>query len=87
MQYVFYYLLEIAMMVTVKLPSELEQALRQRCTAQARSIMRDALSAYLAAAPALAISARSLGDGLFGRHSGPADMWASKHVLRSAPSA
>ena len=43
------------MTTTVKLPPELEQSLRQRCAAEGRSIsdvMRDALLAYLASAPA-----------------------------------
>ena len=43
------------MTITVKLPSELEQSLRQQCAAEGRSlseVLRDALTAYLAATPA-----------------------------------
>lgn len=89
------------MTITVKLPGALEQALRQRCATEERSIsdiMRDALQAYLTAAPVLPASAWSLGSDLFGRHDGPADLasqrhahaaavWADKHARRSAPSA
>ncbi|MDO4231990.1 MAG: ribbon-helix-helix domain-containing protein [Lautropia sp.] len=81
------------MTATVKLPPELEHSLRQRCAAEGRSIsdvMRDALLAYLNAAPATPPSAFSLGLDLFGRHAGPADLasqrrqlladaWADKH--------
>ena len=86
------------MTTTVKLPPELEQSLRQRCAADGRSIsdvMRDALLAYLASAPAGTASAWSLGADLFGRHAGPADLatarrqhlgdaWGDKHARRSA---
>ncbi len=87
------------MTTTVKLPLDLEQTLRQRCAAEGRSIsdvMRDALVAYLAAAPAAPASAWSLGADLFGRHAGPAnlasarrqhvaDVWADKFDRRPAP--
>ncbi len=86
------------MTITVKLPSELEQALRQQCAAEGRSlseVLRDALTAYLADAPAAPASAWSLGVDLFGRHAGPADLaaqrrahladaWAQKHARRRA---
>jgi Arc/MetJ-type ribon-helix-helix transcriptional regulator len=86
------------MTITVKLPSELEQALRQQCAAEGRSlseVLRDALTAYLADAPAAPASAWSLGADLFGRHAGPADLaaqrrahladaWAQKHARRRA---
>ena len=86
------------MTITVKLPSELEQALRRQCAAEGRSlseVLRDALTAYLADAPAAPASAWSLGADLFGRHAGPADLaaqrrahladaWAQKHARRRA---
>ena len=86
------------MTITVKLPSELEQALRQQCAAEGRSlseVLRDALTAYLADAPAAPASAWSLGADLFGRHAGPADLatarrqhlgdaWGDKYARRSA---
>ena len=86
------------MTITVKLPSELEQSLRQQCAAEGRSlseVLRDALTAYLAATPAAPASAWSLGADLFGRHAGPADLsaqrrahladaWAQKHARRRA---
>ena len=84
------------MTATVKLPPDLEQALRQRCAAEGRSlsdVMRDALVAYLASTPASAASAFALGADLFGRHAGPADLatarrqhlpdaWGDKHARR-----
>lgn len=84
------------MVTTVKLPPELEHSLRQRCALEGRSIsevMRDALSAYLSAAPAPATSAFDLGADLFGRHAGQedlasrrrqyaADVWDEKHGRR-----
>ena len=86
------------MTITVKLPSELEQSLRQQCAAEGRSlseVLRDALTAYLAATPAAPASAWSLGADLFGRHTGPADLaaarrkhlaeaWDDKHARRGA---
>ena len=61
------------MTITTKLPSSLEQSLRQRCAQEGRNIseiIRDALTAYLAQAPSSA-SAWALGEDLFGRYSGP----------------
>ncbi len=83
------------MTTTVKLPEALEKALRQRSALEGRSIsevMRDALAAYLAQ-PAVRDSAWSLGQGLLGRYSGPADLaserktrvtevWEGKHGRR-----
>ncbi len=65
-----------AMTTTVKLPDSLEKSLRQRCAQEGRSIsevMRDALTAYLAQ-PAVTASAFALGEGVFGRFSGPVDL-------------
>lgn len=64
------------MTTTVKLPEPLEKSLRQRCAQEGRSIsevMRDALTAYLAQ-PAPTGSAFALGEGVFGRFSGPVDL-------------
>lgn len=64
------------MTTTVKLPDPLEKSLRQRCAQEGRSIsevMRDALTAYLAQ-PAVTTSAFVLGEGVFGRLSGPMDL-------------
>jgi len=83
------------MTTTVKLPDQLEKSLRQRCAQEGRSIseiMRDALTAYLAQ-PAATGSAWALGEGVFGRFAGPAnlaenrksalaDAWADKQALR-----
>lgn len=84
------------MTTTVKLPDPLEKALRQRCAQEDRSIsevMRDALTAYLAQ-PAVTASAFALGEGVFGRFSGPEDLaetrksqlldvWEVKHEHRA----
>jgi Arc/MetJ-type ribon-helix-helix transcriptional regulator len=84
------------MTTTVKLPDPLEKSLRQRCAQEGRSIsevMRDALTAYLAQPPVTG-SAWALGQGIFGRYSGPedlaenrksqlADAWSDKHAQRS----
>jgi len=84
------------MTTTVKLPDPLEKSLRQRCAQEGRSIsevMRDALTAYLAQPPVSA-SAWELGEGLFGRYSGPEDLaetrknqlaevWADKQARRA----
>lgn len=84
------------MTTTVKLPEPLEKALRQRCALEGRSIsdiMRDALAAYLAQ-PAERASAWTLGQGLLGRYSGPAqlaqdrkaecvEVWQDKHGRRT----
>lgn len=64
------------MTTTVKLPDKLENALRQRCALEGRSlseVMRDALTAYLAQAP-ITPSAWALGEAVFGRFAGPADL-------------
>ena len=84
------------MTTTVKLPDALEKSLRQRCAQEGRSIsevMRDALTAYLAQPPVSA-SAWTLGEGILGRYSGPADLaetrksqladaWADKQAQRT----
>jgi predicted transcriptional regulator len=83
------------MTTTVKLSDPLEKSLRQRCAQEGRSIsevMRDALTAYLAQ-PAVTASAFVLGEGVFGRFSGPEDLaetrksqlvdaWEFKHEPR-----
>ncbi len=69
------------MTTTVKLPDPLEKSLRQRCAQEGRSIsevMRDALTAYLAQ-PAVTASAYALGEGVFGRFSGPIDLAETRH--------
>ena len=80
-----------AMTTTVKLTFELENALRQRCAKEGRSlseVMRDALTAYLAREPETQ-SAWRLGKDRFGLHQGPielaqnrkselVDVWVSK---------
>jgi Arc/MetJ-type ribon-helix-helix transcriptional regulator len=58
------------MTTTVKLPNPLEDSLRERCSAEGRSIsevMRDALVMYLATAPKGVASSYALGQDLFGR--------------------
>ena len=84
------------MTTTVKLPDPLEKSLRPRCAQEGRSIsevMRDALTAYLAQ-PVVTASAFALGEGVFGRFSGPADLaetrksqlvdaWEFKHEQRA----
>jgi plasmid stability protein len=79
------------MTTTVKLTSDLENALRQRCAKEGRSlseVMRDALTAYLARDTETP-SAWRLGQDRFGRYQGPvhlaetrkaelADIWSSK---------
>lgn len=86
----------VPMTTTVKLPDTLEKSLRQRCAQEGRSIsevMRDALTAYLAEPPVTA-SAWALGEGVFGRYSGPQDLaetrksqlvgaWEDKQAHRS----
>ena len=70
------------MTTTVKLPPELEQALRQHCAAAGRNIsdvMREALVAYLARAATDQASAWSLGADLFGRYRGPSDLATHRH--------
>lgn len=64
------------MTTTVKLPFDLETALRQRCAKEGRSlseVMRDALTAYLAKEPET-ISAWQLGKNRFGLYQGSADL-------------
>ena len=64
------------MTATVKLPESMEAALRQRCAQEGRSlseVIRDAVSAYLAREPELD-SPWALGQSLFGRYEGPADL-------------
>ena len=63
------------MTTTVKLPNPLEYSLRERCSAEGRSIsevMRDALVMYLATAPKGVASSYALGQDLFGRSYGQA---------------
>jgi Arc/MetJ-type ribon-helix-helix transcriptional regulator len=58
------------MTTTVKLPTTLEDSLRERCASEGRSIsevMRDALLMYLARPPKGVASAYTLGEDLFGR--------------------
>ena len=65
------------MTMTVKLPSEMEQALRQRSAALGKSaseVLREALRSYLASAPATQPSAYAAGEDLFGKHAGPAHL-------------
>ena len=64
------------MTTTVKLTLDLENALRQRCAKEGRSlseVMRDALTAYLAKEPET-VSAWKLGMQHFGRYQGPVDL-------------
>jgi Arc/MetJ-type ribon-helix-helix transcriptional regulator len=84
------------MTMTVKLPAPLEKSLRQRGAALGRpasELIREALQAYLDAAPPSGASAYALGQDLFGKHRGPADLsstrkdtltglWAEKHSRR-----
>jgi len=71
------------MAMTVKLDDALEHALRSRCKALGRSasaLMRDALQAYLPPTEATPASPYALGQDLFGKHAGPADL-ASQHKV------
>jgi predicted transcriptional regulator len=84
------------MTMTVKLDPLLEQRLRLHSAALGRpasEIIREALTAWLAAAPEVQTSAFALGQGLFGQHRGApelardrkaalADAWADKHAAR-----
>ena len=88
------------MTMTVKLPIELEDSLRQASAALGRpasELIREALQAYLAGALEPDASAYELGKDLFGAHAGPADLsrrrkaiaatvWADKHDRRAVPS-
>jgi hypothetical protein len=85
------------MTMTVKLAPALERSLRRRSAALGRpasELIREALQVYLDAAPMGPASAFALGQDLFGRHRGPADLaatrkqavadaWASKHGQRT----
>ena len=66
------------MTITIKLEAPLEERLRQRASSTGRStsdVVRAALQAYLAQPEAdTARSAYALGEDLFGRHRGPADL-------------
>ena len=82
------------MAMSVKLPIELEQQLRRRGAAlgqPASTIIREAISLYLASRESGELSAYALGADLFGRHSGSADLatlrkaavadvWQAKHA-------
>lgn len=85
------------MTVTIKLEAPLEERLRQRAASTGRStseVVRAALQSYLAQSEAEAPrSAYALGEDLFGRHHGPADLahnrkqhvaeaWATRHARR-----
>jgi len=85
------------MTVTIKLEASLEERLRQRAASTGRStsdVVRAALQSYLAQPePAAPRSAFSVGEDLFGRHQGPADLaegrkqyaaelWADRHAQR-----
>lgn len=85
------------MTVTIKLEATLEERLRQRAASTGRStsdVVRAALQAYLAQSdPETPRSAYALGEDLFGRHRGPADLaqdrkryasdaWAARHARR-----
>jgi plasmid stability protein len=87
------------MTVTIKLEATLEERLRQRAASTGRStsdVVRAALQAYLAQSEAEAPrSAYALGEDLFGRHQGPADLargrkqhagdaWAARHAARGS---
>ena len=87
------------MTVTIKLDTALEERLRQRAASTGRStsdVVRAALHEYLAeAGRELQRSPYELGEGLFGRHHGNADLasrrkallataWADKHARRGA---
>lgn len=86
------------MTMTVKLAATMEQDLRQRSAALGRpasELIREALQAYLSIEPPKRLSAYAAGEGLFGRHHGPADLastrkraaadvWADKHSKRTA---
>ena len=87
------------MTVTIKLDVPLEERLRQRAASTGRTtsdVIRAALLAYLDQPEAdTAKSAFALGQGLFGRHAGPADLaqnrkqavadaWEARHAHRGA---
>ena len=84
------------MTVTIKLEAPLEERLRQRAASTGRStsdVVRAALQAYLAQPETAPRSAYALGEDLFGRHGGPADLaqdrkrhvadaWSTRHAQR-----
>lgn len=87
------------MTVTIKLEAPLEERLRQRAASTGRStsdVVRAALQAYLAQPDAEAPrSAYALGEDLFGRRHGPADLaegrkqhaadaWATRQAQRGS---
>ena len=88
------------MTITVKFPAPLEADLRRYAQAQGTAtslVVREAVAQYLlrAAADAAPPSAAALGDDLFGRYSGPADLasqrkaaladaWGDKHAAAQA---
>ena len=87
------------MTVSIKLEAPLEERLRQRAASTGRStsdVVRAALQSYLSQPEAEAQrSAFSLGEDLFGRHAGPADLaqgrkrhaaeaWGARHARRGA---
>lgn len=86
------------MTVTIKLEVALEERLRQRAASTRRStsdVVRAALQAYLAQPEAAPRSPYDLGEDLFGRHQGPADLaqqhkrhavdvWEARHAQRGA---
>jgi hypothetical protein len=91
------------MTITVKFPAPLEADLRRYAQAQGTAtslVVREAVAQYLARAQDAAAppSAAALGDDLFGRYGGPADLaegrkvaladaWGEKHAARPAPTA
>jgi len=77
------------MTVTIKLEATLEERLRERAASTGRStsdVVRAALQAYLdAPAAERSQSPHALGEDLFGRHRGPADLAeARKRLLADA---
>jgi Arc/MetJ-type ribon-helix-helix transcriptional regulator len=75
------------MTTTVKLPSPLEDSLRERSVAEGRSIsevMRDALTMYLATPPKGVRSPLELGMQLFGRYHGPANLASERKSLAAS---
>ncbi len=65
------------MAMTVKIDDALERALRSRCKVLGRSasaVMRDALKAYLTQTDQTSVSSYALGQDLFGKHAGPAQL-------------
>lgn len=70
------------MTLTVKLEATLEERLRRRAASTGRTtsdVVRAALQAYLAEPEsARALSPNALGEDLFGRFSGPADLAAAR---------